>query len=232
VYFSMTEDGSILPAKKGIDNKEHIKGRMVLCKGEVQDMIIRRLDRLWEATKGINTIVMILMVRDITAGCCEDKSHVSNRMEPDFLAKLRKDLEDSRINLKRHLNGTGRSQCQVMDPTVDLLQLEKSHAWNADPAHPAALGFDKMVVGVKAMEIRISERIHAAELREANKRPRLESTVGPQGQRGRGGGPRLSGGQGRGTWRHGDERQGWSRRDERHEGPRYGAYDIRRGGRF
>jgi hypothetical protein len=213
---------------------------MVLCKGDVQDMIIRRLDRLWEATKGIDTIVMLPMVRYITAGCCDDSNHVRNRTEPDFLAKLRKDLEEFRIHLKRHLNGTGRSQCQVMDPTVDLLQLDQIHAWNADPAHPAPLGFDKMVIGVKAMEVRISERIRTAELREANKRPRLESSTGPHGQRGRGGGPRPPGGQGRGTWRHGEDSQGWSRRterhegprNERHEGPRYGAYDIRRGGRF
>jgi hypothetical protein len=107
VYFSMSEDGSILPAKKGKDEKEHIEGRMVLCKGDVQEMMLRHLDPIWAATKGINTIVMIPMVRFITAGCCDESNHVRNRTEPDFLTKQRKDLEEFRINLKRHLHSDG-----------------------------------------------------------------------------------------------------------------------------
>jgi hypothetical protein len=238
MFFSMSEDGSILPAKKGEDDKEHIEGRMVLCKGELQEMMLRRMDPLWTATTGINTIVMIPMVRYITAGCCADSSHVKNRTEHDFLAKQRKDFEDFRVNLKRHLNGTGRSPCQVMDPTMDLVQLEDKHAWGEDAAHPAPLGFDKMVAGIKAMEIRIGERIRAAEAKAASKRPRLEAKGGQQPQRGCGGGQRpLRGPQdsyGRVSRRPSEEYQGWSRsrRSEWHEGPQYGAHDIRRGGRF
>jgi hypothetical protein len=234
----MSEDGSILLAKIGEDDKEHIEGRMVLCKGDVQKMVLRRLGPLWIATMGINTIVMIPMVRYIAAGCCADSSHVKNRMETDFLTKLRKDLEEFRVNLKRHLHGTGRSQCQVMDPTVDLVQLEERHVWGEDAAHPSALGFDKMVTGIKAMEIRIGERIRAAEARAASKRPRLEATGGQQPQRGRGGGQRPPrsplDNYGRGSRRTSEEYQGWSRsrRNEWHEGPQYGDYDIMRGGRF
>jgi hypothetical protein len=228
VYFSMSEDGSILPAKKGDDGKVHIEGRMVLCKGDVQEMMLRRMDPLWVATKGINTIVIIPMVRYITGGCCEDSSHVRNRTEPDFLTKLKKDLEEFRLSLKRQLNGSGRSHCQVMDPTVDLVQLEARHTWGEDPAHPTGLGFDKMVMGVKAMDLRIDERVRAAEAKAAAKRPRLEATGGQPTMRGRGDN------RGRGSRRPSEESQGWSRsrRGERHEGPQFGAYDIRRGGRF
>jgi hypothetical protein len=125
-----------------------------------------------------------------------------------------------------------------MDPTVDLLQLEARHAWGDNAAHPTALGFDKMVTGIKAMELRIGERIRAAEARAATKRPRLETTGEHQPQQGRGGASRHQAGapdnQGRGSRRPSKESQEWrrGRRNEWHEGPQYGAYDIRRGRRF
>jgi hypothetical protein len=157
VFFSLSEDDSILPAKKGEDGKVHIEGRVVLCKGEVLEMVLRRLDPLWEATKGIDTVAVIPMVRYVMAGCYDDSNHVKNRTEPGYLTKMRKDLEEFRISLKRHLHGSGQSHCQVMDPSVDLMQLEARHAWGEDPVHPTALAFDKMVTGIKAIEVRIKE---------------------------------------------------------------------------
>jgi hypothetical protein len=234
VFFSLSEDGSILSAKKGKDGKVHIEGRVVLCKGEVLEMVLRRLDPLWEATKGIDTVAVIPMVRYVVAGCCDDSNHVKNRTEPGYLTKMRKDLEEFRISLKRHLHGSGRSHCQFMDPSVDLMQLEARHAWGEDPVHPTALGFDKMVTGIKAMEIRIRERIRAAEVRGANKRPRLDAASGQQQQlqRGRGGAQRPDN-LGRGGWRQQEgESSGWRRRREWHDGQNFCAYDVRRGGKY
>jgi hypothetical protein len=68
--------------------------------------------------------------------------NVSNRMEPNFIASLMQDLSDMRISLKRYLNSTGRSQCQVMDPNVDLSQVEVRQAWGEDAIYLLPIGYD------------------------------------------------------------------------------------------
>jgi hypothetical protein len=116
LYFGLMEDGSTAAATKGDDGTEHIVGRLVLGKKDSQELVFRRMEPLWEATKGFNTLVLIPIARYVAKVCCDEAQHVTNRMEPDFAARLKRDLTEVSMGLKQYLHNTGRSQCQVMDP--------------------------------------------------------------------------------------------------------------------
>jgi hypothetical protein len=77
------------------------------------------------------------------------------------------------LSLKQYLHNIGWSQCQVMDPNVDVCQVEVRLAWGDDPTIPQAIGFDKIAVGVKVVEEKIDQRRHLEAAKMA-KRPRLD----------------------------------------------------------
>jgi hypothetical protein len=62
-FFSLMEDGSTAAAKEGNDGIEHIEGCLVVGKKDSKELVFRRMEPLWEATKGFNTLVLIPMVR-------------------------------------------------------------------------------------------------------------------------------------------------------------------------
>jgi hypothetical protein len=59
----MSEDGATQAAKGDEEGKEHMAGRLVVGKKYAQELLFRRLDPIWEATKGTNTIVICPMAR-------------------------------------------------------------------------------------------------------------------------------------------------------------------------
>jgi hypothetical protein len=133
------------------------------------------MEPLWEATKGFDTMVVLPMLRYVNKGCCDDAQHVTNRTEPGFVTKIAQDLREVTLGLKKYLAGTGRSQCQVMDPNVDLCQVEAKLIWGEDPIDPQHLGYDKTAMGLKLVEGKLEQRLQT-EAAKGPKRPRLEAT--------------------------------------------------------
>jgi hypothetical protein len=177
-YFGMEEDGSTKAATSDDAGKEHVAGRLVVGKKDTMELLFRRMEPIWVATEGINTIIVLPMARYVCKPCCEVGEHITNRMEPDFVATIKGDIREAGGWLKKYLNGTGRSQCQVMDPNVDLAQVESRILWGEDPIYPNAIGYDKMASGVKMIEGKIGTRLGG------NKRPRLESGTRERSRRG------------------------------------------------
>jgi hypothetical protein len=173
MFFGLMEDGSTVAAKKGDDGVEHIEGRLVVGKKDSQELVFRRMEPLWEATKGFATLVLVPTVRYVAKACCEEAQHVTNRLEPDFAAHQKRDLMELSLGLKSYLHNTGRSLCQVMDPNVDLNQVEARHVWGDDPIYPLPIGYDKMAVGVQTVEERSVQR-RQNEAAKLAKRPRME----------------------------------------------------------
>jgi hypothetical protein len=66
----------------------------------------------------------------------------------------------------------------VMDPNVDLAQLEKKMAWGSDPVHPQQLVYDKMASGLKIVEAKIGKRRGSVGDRGADKKTRTEAGRG------------------------------------------------------
>jgi hypothetical protein len=96
-------------------------------------------------------------------------------MEPDFESCLRKGLDEARLATKRFLHDTGRGAHQVMDPNVDLAQLEKKMVWGADPVHPQQLAYNKMASGLKIVEAKIGKRRSSVGDRGMDKKTRTEA---------------------------------------------------------
>jgi hypothetical protein len=174
IYFGMGEDGATQAAKADELGKEHIEGRLVVGKKDAQELLFRRLDPIWKATEGLNTIVVCPMARYVCKPCCEGAEHVTNRMEPDFVNNVRQDLREVVGGLKKYFSTTGRSRCQVLDPNVDLSQVEARLVWAEDPIYPLPIGYDKVATGVKLVEGKIGARMLVVP-----KRPRSESASGP-----------------------------------------------------
>jgi hypothetical protein len=77
-YYGLLEDGSTKAATSGEDGVVHYEGRLVVGKKDSQDMLYRRMEPIWEATKGTKTIIVIPRVRFVVKACCEEAGHVSN----------------------------------------------------------------------------------------------------------------------------------------------------------
>jgi hypothetical protein len=105
-----------------------VEGRLIIASGEVTLILLKLLEPLWKATEGYNTIVVLPMRRFTTASCCRDKDHLTNRTEPDFEEKISKGLDEARVTIKRFMSGNSMVNYQVMDPNVDLAQLDKKMA--------------------------------------------------------------------------------------------------------
>jgi hypothetical protein len=180
------------------------------------------MEPLWEATKGFDTMVVLPMLRYVNKGCCDDAQHVTNRTEPGFVTTIAQDLREVTLSLKKYFAGTGRSQCQVMDPNVDLCQVDAKLIWGEDPIQPLPLGYDKMATGLKLVEGKLAQRMQT-EAAKGPKRPRLEATP-RQGQQA----PRLTVSVGR---MERDIRYISSEEAEAGECYRRGGYGGRGGGR-
>jgi hypothetical protein len=222
-FLTLFEDGTQQPAWPDKEGKLHVEGRLVVAKEEVLTVLLKLLEPVWKATEGYHTILMVPMLRYTTGSCCRDKDHLTNRMEPDFVSTLKKGLDEARLVFKRYMSSTGRSTVQMLDPNVDLQQLEKRHAWGADPVYPLPLAYDKMASGVKVVEAKIGKRRPSTREQSAEKRSRQEAAGGQPGtsrqwashSRGArpsedGWRPAVSGSNWRGRGRgHGGRRGGW-----------------------
>jgi hypothetical protein len=87
-------------------------------------------------------VVLSPMARYLTKGCCEDPGHLTNRLEPDFGEKMKKDLLDAKYTMKTFFKEAGHSHCVVMYPAKDL-----ANVWgNEDLTLLLPQVFDKMAV--------------------------------------------------------------------------------------
>jgi hypothetical protein len=62
IYFGMEEDGSTDAATPDEDGKEHVAGRLVVGKKDTLELLFRRMEPIWKATEGINTIIVQAML--------------------------------------------------------------------------------------------------------------------------------------------------------------------------
>ena len=91
---------------------------------------------LWQATKGTNMVVVSSMGRFVSAGCCWDPDHVTNRGNVDFFRKLKEELSACSGNIKNYLFTNGLRHRRVMDPARCTRDLTAAEIWGTDLVHP------------------------------------------------------------------------------------------------
>jgi hypothetical protein len=153
-FMAQFEVGYTLPATKDAAGHHHINGELVVANVETQKRFLKTMEPIWVATKGIPTVVVSPMARYLTKGCCEDPGHLTNRSDPDFGEKMKKDLLDAKYTMKSFLNESSHSHCVVMYPAKDLEDAELSNVWgDDDPTLPLPRVFDKMAAAVKVTKL-------------------------------------------------------------------------------
>ena len=124
MFFSIFEDGSLCPARSAIDGQYHIDGELVIASQDCQFAILKLCAPLWEAAKGLRMVVVGRMSRYISAGCCPEPDHITNRNNPEFYQKMKEGLPTCCTVIKDFLFTSG------------LHGLTAAEIWGSDPIHP------------------------------------------------------------------------------------------------
>ena len=136
VYFSKFEDGSLCPARKAIDGKYHVDGELVVAARDTLFFILKLCAPLWEAAKGRHMVVVGPLPRYVKFGCCQEDDHITNRADPDYYPKMKKDLAVCSSVIKDFLFTSGNRNRRHMDPARTLSGLAAAEIWGTDPIHP------------------------------------------------------------------------------------------------
>ena len=128
MFFGQSEDGSRGLPKKEADGRYHAEGVIHLADKDGQYAILKLCKPIWETAKDLNMVIISPMARYVTAGCCDNPGHMSNRGKPDFYHQMKLDLVGCAQNIKNFLFTGGLRNGRVMDPgrTTRDLAAERS----------------------------------------------------------------------------------------------------------
>jgi lysophospholipase L1-like esterase len=167
IYYSLLDDGSTQAAVKDRDGNYHMVGDVIVSSKSAQHALFNLLLPLVESAGGKPCILCSPMPRYVTAGCCDDPSHVPNRRLRTYEQQLGGDLKETAEHFRDFLFTSGHKLVKVLEPAVSWRGKETSYIWGADPVHPNEKAYDLMADGV-AMLLRSMES-------GARKRPRTNS---------------------------------------------------------
>jgi hypothetical protein len=92
VYAGLTEEGELKPPRRQGD-QFHIDWDLAVCDKPVLNKLLALCKPILEATAGIKTVLVGLLPRYVTAGCCSNTAHMPNRQGARFLEDMLEDLE-------------------------------------------------------------------------------------------------------------------------------------------
>jgi hypothetical protein len=136
VFFGKSEDGSMLPALKGADNIFHLGGDLVVAGKERQMEILNKMLPIMEIARDLPVVFIAPMARYFKSGCCEERSHISNRFQRTFRDEISRQLADLTKNIKNFMFMNNLRNMTVLDPAVDMRGLSEDEIWEEDPVHP------------------------------------------------------------------------------------------------
>ena len=137
-YYAQTEDGSLVPARRGHDGRYHIDGELVMAPKEIQFSTFKKLCGIFEKRGGARLILIPPIPRYFTASCCEDPEHIPNRLLPDYRTTLESAVYNCKTNLKDFAFREGVRNVRVINPWAVLKKLDR--IWS-DPIHLTEEGY-------------------------------------------------------------------------------------------
>jgi hypothetical protein len=79
------EDGLPIPAAKSVeDGRYHLEGDLQLAPPSAFKSCMKSMEKIIAQTRGAKVVFTVPLPRYVTAACCGDTSHVSNRLDPEF----------------------------------------------------------------------------------------------------------------------------------------------------
>ncbi len=89
-FLGTYEDGLPIPAAKSVvDGQYHLEGDLQLAPPPPAfKSCMKSMEKIIEQTGGAKVVFMVPLSWYVTAACCGDTKHVSNRLDPEFLTEI------------------------------------------------------------------------------------------------------------------------------------------------
>ena len=149
IFFAKSEDGSMVPARKGIDGRYHVDGELAIAPKETLCNLFKMLLPIMELIKGRRRVVVLPMPRYVVASCCHDRDHIPNRVEAGFYKGLQEGLAQLSRTFRDFLFVSGMRDTVVIDPCISMRSMAASEIWGADPVHPRPEVYEKLAGDLK-----------------------------------------------------------------------------------
>jgi hypothetical protein len=147
-FEALTVEGTRIPPRK-CEGRHHLDGDIAVADRATVTTMMRICRPIFNATAGINTVMVGPMPRYVSAGCCQDPEHMANRAAPSFLPNMQRDLATVNRIVKEQLHNDGYANIRSLDPWVALRDVGTDALWGADPVHIKREHLPKLVEGVK-----------------------------------------------------------------------------------
>jgi hypothetical protein len=160
-FYAKQEDGSRQLPKMGPDDICHIEGEVQVATRETQLEHFYTIRPLLDAVGKKKTLLVAPLPRYITSGCCVDRRHTINRLDPYYRENMNMQLETLKRNLKDHVFNLNKRNIKVMDPMLDLRGLDPTEVWGPNPIIPLDEAASKLVDGLMLMASHLEGNSHA-----------------------------------------------------------------------
>jgi hypothetical protein len=88
-FLGTDEDGLPIPAEKSVaDGRYHLTSDLQLAPPSAFKSTMKLVEKIISNTGGASILLTVPLPRYVTAACCDDITHVSNRQDPDFLREI------------------------------------------------------------------------------------------------------------------------------------------------
>jgi hypothetical protein len=179
-FLGTDEDGLPIPSEKSaVDGRYHLNGDLQLAPPSAFKSLMKLVEKIISNTGGAKILLTVPLPSYVTAACCDDITHVSNRQDPDFLREIsgsEKSLSDAAAA------GELTSDAKIINmieffgplesPLQELATVDGTSIWAGDGVHLTSNA--TRVAATKLMKAIIG----GSEPQEpATKRARLESVI-------------------------------------------------------
>jgi hypothetical protein len=126
--------------KMGTDDICHIEGEVQVASRETQLEHFYTLRPLLDAVGKKKTLLVAPLPRYITSGCCTDRRHTINRLDPYYRENMNMQLESLKWNLKDHVYNLNLKKHQGDGPYAGSARTRPHGSMGAEPHHPPGRG--------------------------------------------------------------------------------------------
>jgi hypothetical protein len=147
VYKALTEEGVKIQHRR-MGDSIHFDGDVALCDKHEMMKLLKLCKPLLDAAAGVKTVMVGPLPCYVTAGCCDDDTHMPNRKESNFYTVLMSELAMLHRCIKDFLFTEGYRNARVMDPWNGLRHLDIKEIWGEDPRYIKNCHFKHLADGV------------------------------------------------------------------------------------
>jgi hypothetical protein len=147
-FYARSEDGSRQLPRNGVDGVFHMEGDVQVCGRETQYEHFHNIRPILDSVGKKKTLLMSPLPRYITAPCCNNPRHTTNRSDHLFKENMDIQLDSLRRNLRDHVFSLNKRNIKILDPNMDLRGLQPEETWGTDPINITDLAANKVVDGM------------------------------------------------------------------------------------